>query len=772
MVKPPDRARVRRCRRWGALLLALLLGAGSAARAQTPAVQRGAAGGWTIDGPPPPLAPDVMTRDELGRATVRAVRIAVPIRIDGRVDDQPYDDVPPMTDFIQMEPYEGQPATEKTDVWVFFDDRNIYVTARCYESHPERMIVNELRYDNANITQNDYVAFGFDTFYDRRNGYGFTVNPLAGRIDGQVTAEKQWNGDLNLIWQVQTSRFEGGWVMEAAVPFKSLRTSPVKGLPWGFQMLRYSKWKNEGSFLTRVSNARGGPGGGWMAVSQWTTLVGLEIPASGRVLEIKPYAITDLTSDRVATPRVDDRLGGKVGVDAKYTLTRNLAADLTWNTDFAQVEADEQQLNLTRFSLFFPEKREFFLENQGTFAFGTNTTTGAGDLPLLFYSRRIGLSASAQAVPLVGGARLTGRLGRYSVGAINIGSQDDAASRAVATNFSVLRVRRDVLKRSALGLIYTGRSVGQGGTGRNDVFGVDGVFAFYQNVFINTYWARSATPGLRGSDTSYRGQFDYAADRYGFQVDHLLVGDNFRPEMGFVRRDDMRKTFVQARFSPRLRQGGAIRKLFWTASQNYIATPAGRRDYSEQVGEFAVELNSSDRFTAGLTRTFEYLPAPFAIAARTTVPAGGYDYTNVRLAYQFGNQRKAAGTVTVERGSLYGGHKTTLSVSRGRIEITPRFAVEPTFSINAVSLPFGRFNTNLAGSRVTYTVTPLMFVSALTQYNSATRSVATNVRMRWQYLPGSDLFVVYNEQRDTAGRAFPDLANRTLVVKVNRLVRF
>ncbi len=725
-----------------------------------------------FQGPPAPLAPQVMNRDELGRATVRAVRIEAPIRVDGRMNEAPYSQVPPMTDFIQMEPVEGQPATEKTEVWVFFDQQNIYVTARCYETHPERMIVNELRYDHANITQNDYIAFGFDTFYDRRNGYGFTINPLAGRIDGQVTNEKQWNGDLNLIWQVQTSRFEGGWIVEAAVPFKSLRTSPVQGHPWGFQMLRYSKWKNEGSFLTRVSNARGGPGGGWMAVSQWTTLVGLEIPASGRVLEVKPYAISDVTSDRTASPIVSDRLSGKVGVDAKYTLTRNLAADFTYNTDFAQVEADEQQLNLTRFSLFFPEKREFFLENQGTFAFGTNTTQGAGDLPLLFYSRRIGLSSSARPVPLVGGARLTGRVGRYTIGAINIGSDDAPAARASATNFSVLRMRRDVLKRSAVGLIYTGRSVGQAGTGRNDVFGVDGVFAFYQNVFINTYWARSRTPGRTGEDVSYRGQLDYSADRYGLQLEHLLVGDRFSPEMGFVRRDDMRKTFVQARFSPRPKDSTRIRKLSWVGSQNYIATPAGRRDYSEQTGEFAVELNNSDRFAVGVTKTFEYLPAPFPIAAATTVPLGGYDYANVRVSYAFGNQRKAAGTVSVEHGSLYEGHKTSIGVSRGRIELTPRFAVEPTFSVNAVRLPFGHFNTNLAGSRVTYTVTPLMFVSALTQFNSASRSLATNVRMRWQYRPGSDLFVVYNEQRDTFGRAFPDLANRTLVVKINRLVRF
>ncbi len=250
------------------------------------------------------------------------------------------------------------------------------------------------------------------------------------------------------------------------------------------------------------------------------------------------------------------------------------------------------------------------------------------------------------------------------------------------------------------------------------------------------------------------------------------MGDNFNPEMGFVRRDDMRKTFVQARFSPRPKGGKRVRKLSWVGSQNYVATPAGRRDYSEQAGEFAVELNNSDRFAVGVTKTFEYLPAPFPIATATTVPRGGYDYANLRVSYAFGNQRKGAGTVTVERGSLYQGHKTSIGVSRGRIELTPRFAVEPTFSVNAVRLPFGDFNTNLAGARVTYTVTPLMFVSALTQFNSASRSLATNVRMRWQYRPGSDLFVVYNEQRDTFGRAFPDLANRTLVVKINRLVRF
>ena len=322
-----------------------------------------------IDGPPPPEPPAVISRDAAGRATVRAVRLAAPLRLDGTLDEQVYQDVPAVSGFIQMEPVQGAPATEETEVWVLFDRDHIYVTGRCWDSAPEsQWVVNEMRRDSNSNYQNENITFLLDTFYDRRNAVYLMVTPIGGRMDAQVTDERDYNGDWNPIWDVETGRFEGGWTFEAAVPFKSLRYNPGREQVWGLQVRRMVRWKNETSLLTSIPAIPGAMGVFLMSLA--ATLVDLEVPEAGRTLDIKPYAITDLTSNRTVTPPVSNQLGGDVGLDVKYGVTQNLVADLTVNTDFAQVEADEQQVNLTRFSLFFPEKREFFLENRGLFSFG------------------------------------------------------------------------------------------------------------------------------------------------------------------------------------------------------------------------------------------------------------------------------------------------------------------------------------------------------------------------------------------------------------------
>ncbi len=422
---------------------------------------------FAFDGPPAPVPPEVIARDAAsGRATVRAVRLTAPLRIDGRLDEAVYTSVRSMSDFIQQDPQEGARASEKTEAWLFFDRDRVYVSFRCWESHPERLVATEMRRDNPTVfTGNDNIAFILDTFYDRRNSDFFTINPIGGRSDGQVTNDRQYNADWNPIWDLEVGRFEGGWTVEVAIPFKSLRYRPGRAQIWGFNVRRINRSKNEMSYLTRVPASRGIAA--IMQGSLAATVVGLEAPAGSRNLELKPYAISDLTSDLAAAPRISNQLGGDVGVDLKYGLTQNLTADFTYNTDFAQVEADEQQINLTRFSLFFPEKREFFLENQGTFAFGgAGTSAGAGgDTPTLFYSRRIGLD-QGRAVPIAGGGRLTGRVGRFNVGVLNIQSDDDAVSGSSATNFSVVRVKRDFLRRSSIGALVTGRSMERAGAGR------------------------------------------------------------------------------------------------------------------------------------------------------------------------------------------------------------------------------------------------------------------------------------------------------------------
>ena len=308
------------------------------------------------------------------------------MRIDGKLDEPLYTTVQPASDFIQMEPSGGQVATEKTEVWVSFDRDNLYVGFRAWESQPDRMIANEMRRDSNNIRQGDSVGFSFDTFRDRRNAIQFEANALGAKTDGQSTNERQYNADWNPVWRLVSGRFDGGWTIEAAIPFKSIRYAPGTVQDWGFQSRRTNKWKNEIAYLTKVPPAFG-MGRADFSASLYATLVGIEAPPVSRTIELKPYAIADLATDNVSATKKTNDPSADVGVDAKYSITPNLTADLTYNTDFAQVEADEQQVNLTRFSLFFPEKRDFFLENQGIFTFGNNSTGAAAasnsDVPVL-----------------------------------------------------------------------------------------------------------------------------------------------------------------------------------------------------------------------------------------------------------------------------------------------------------------------------------------------------------------------------------------------------
>ena len=726
---------------------------------------------FAVDGPPPPVPPEVIARDGSGRATVRAVALSEPIRLDGRLDEAVYESVQPVTGLIQVEPDAGSPATQRTELWVTFDRNHIYVSARCWESHPERMVVNEMRRDGANLYSNEYVDIILDTFYDRQNAVMFSVTPIGGRGDGQITNERIFNRDLNLIWDVEVGRFDGGWTFEVAIPFKSLRYRPGRAQIWGFQFERYNKWKNEVAFITRIP-ASFGWGRAFMQISYAATLVGLEVPPGSKNLEIKPYVVSDLSSDLSATPRVSNELGGDVGLDVKYGVTQNLTADFTYNTDFAQVEADEQQVNLTRFSLFFPEKREFFLENQGTFAFGgvrTSGRGGGGDTPILFYSRRIGLNRR-RVVPITAGGRLTGRIGRFSLGLLNIQADDEPVSGTRATNFSVVRIRRDLLRRSSVGILYTRRF--EDGAALNEAYGVDADFVFLDNLTINSYWAQTRAPGLAGDDTSHRFRVNYAGDRYGVELERLVVGNNFNPGVGYVRRNDIRRHHGQLRFSPRPRSIEAVRKFSWMASLTHIENGSGQLETRDWNGVFGIEFQNSDRFNLSYNRTYEFLPRPFRIASGITLPVGGYEFDTGRISYNFGRQRQVSGNVSVQHGTFYSGHKTTFGMSRGRMNFSPRFSVEPRYSVNWVDLVEGAFTTHLAGSRITYAMTTRMFVSTLLQYNSGNDSISTNARLRWEYRPGSELFLVYNEQRDTLVQRFPALVNRALILKINRLVRF
>ena len=756
-----------------------------------------------IDGPPAPVAPAVMNRDPDGRTTVRAVRIEPGLQLDGALTEPVYEAVPPITGLIQLVPDVGEPATERTEAWIMFDRENIYVAARLHDSAPpSEWIANEMRRDTSQLRQNDNFAAFFDTFYDRRNGFNFYANPLGGRSDSQFTNEGNPNNDWNPVWDVRTGRFDGGWTIEMEIPFKTLRYRPDAPQLWGIQLRRGIRRKNEFAYLTRLPISAGGGSGaaGMFRVSRAGTLVGLEPPPVSRNIEFKPYAIGGVSTDLTArTPSINDG-SGDAGIDFKYGVTRNLTADFTWNTDFAQVEVDEQQVNLTRFSLFFPEKREFFLEGRGIFDFARGGVTlggrGAGggifsdvNTPTIFYSRRIGLErtpeGASRVVPIVAGGRLTGKLGEFDVGALNIQTGDEADSGVPSTNFTVLRLRRDILRRSQVGVLFTNRSHSLEGPGASRAYGVDTTMVFREDYHVLGYVARTDVPDVTGENLSYQGRFEYSADRYGFEADHLLVGDNFMPEVGFLRRDNFRRTFSRARFSPRPASITAVRRFRMEASLDYIVTAdEGILESRMAQALFETEFESSDSIRVTATDSFERLDRPFVPAgADFVVPIGDYSFRDVELNYGIGQQRRFNGRLGIKRGGYFGGSITTLSFQQGRYAVLPQMSVEPSVSLNWIDTPFGAFRTDLMVTRATYAFNPRMFLTGLVQYNSAATAVSNNLRFRWEYTPGSELFVVYTEDRGVT-ELFPShlaellpfrdtgLLNRGFVVKFNRLFRF
>ena len=580
------------------------------------------------------------------------------------------------------------------------------------------------------------------------------------------------------MWDVAGGQFDGGWVVEMAIPFKSLRYNYGADQMWGLQLRRSIRHKNEWTYLNPVPPFMAGPQA-LNRVSAAGTLVGLDTPPAGSNIELKPYAIGGLTTDRIsASPRSDDP-SGDVGLDIKYGLTANLTADLTVNTDFAQVEVDERQVNLTRFSLFFPEKREFFLEGRGVFDFGQGggggfrpggLGRGGGDRPTLFYSRRIGLEGG-EVIPIDAGGRVTGKVGPFGIGAVNIQTGSTASTRS--TNYSVLRLKRDVLRRSSIGAMFTNRSVGASGAGSNQVYGIDAEFGFYENLELGGYWARSETAALTENQESWQAAMNYAGDRYGAGLSMLSVGEDFNPEIGFLRRSDFRKSAGSLRFSPRPASIDWIRKLTWEASLDYFEDGDGRIESRKQGGRFNVELENSDRWSIDVTREFDRVDASFPISRDLRVPMGRYDFTSYRTSYTSGPQRRISGNISYRWGSYYHGKIQSLGVSQGRVVVSNHLSLEPGVSFNRLDMPEGESNQTVLRLRADYAFTPRMFASSLVQYTTDGRIFSSNLRFRWEYRPGSELFLVWTDERNMdPAVGEPGLRTRGLAIKATRLLRY
>ncbi len=752
------------------------------ALAQEPPTRSEQARGSVLDGSPPPVFPESITRDERGRATVRAIRLDEPLVVDGRLDESIYSDFRPFGDFVQVTPTAGAPSSERTDVWIGFDDTHIYVTCRCWDSAPpSAWVSNELRRDATGVRNNEHFGVMLDTFYDRRSGVMFYANPLGARSDYSVVDEGTTNRDWNPVWDVAGGVFDDGWILEMAIPFKSLRYNAGPDRMWGIQIRRSIRHKNEWTYLNPVPAFMAGPQA-LNRVSAAGTVVGLDLPPAGSNIELKPYAIGGLTTDRVSTPPVSNDATGDVGLDFKYGLTSNLTADVTLNTDFAQVEVDEQQVNLTRFSLFFPEKRDFFLEGRGVFEFGQGGSggfrpgrggrfgRGGGDTPTLFYSRRIGLDRGA-VIPIRAGGRVTGKVGPFSVGAINIQAGADDGADVRATNYTVLRLKRDVLERSSIGALFTNRSVAISGDGTSRTYGLDGSFAFFESLEMGAYWARTESPELQGDDESWQAALSYEGDKYGATVSYLEVGESFNPEVGFLRRSDFAKSSGSLRFSPRPVSLESVRKLTWEVGVDHFADGRSALESRRQSARFEIEMENSDQISVERVHEFERIDEAFAISSDLDIMPGRYSFESQRLTYQSGPQRPISANLSYQWGDFYDGSIRALTVNEGRIVVSNHLSLEPGVSVNWLDLPRGESTQAVFLLRADYAFTPRMFVSSLFQYNEAEGTLSSNLRFRWEYAPGSELFLVWTDERDTGPRG-SGLRTRGLVIKATRLLRY
>jgi hypothetical protein len=692
---------------------------------------------------------------------VFAVRAAGPIVLDGHLDDPGWAGAPVFDQFIQQVPQTGADATVRTEVRIVFDEHALYVGVRAHQPPGLPIIADELRRDAGRMHErNDTFTIALDTFFDRRNGYVFYVNPLGAVADWACWDEgRVWSQDWDTVWDVRTAIDDLGWTAEIRLPFRSLRFAQPGPQVWGINLRRIVLAKNEWSYAAAVP-----PEWGTSAIGKFSSagvLRGLEIERAGLNLEVNPYLLAGVSQAPCVSGACRGEGVGDIGLDAKYLLTPNLTLDATYNTDFSQVEADEQQVNLTRFSLFFPEKRQFFLEGKGIFDFGV-TTGGYRVLP--FFSRRIGIE-DGQAVRLQGGARLSGKAGPYSVGALAIRS-DGSDGSAGDTTFTVARVRRDILRRSSVGLIAVDR---RGGGHRNDATGADAHFAFSANARLESFLLAAWSPDATDDRWASRVRLVNDTDRVGGEVDYLRVGAGFDPQTGFVARRDIERWYGRLQVSPRP-GGGPVRQWFGIGSLDYVRKGDGRLDTRDAAAQMRLDFHSADQAQIIVARRMDAPDRPFRVARSILIAPGSYSFSDVLAAVDLARHRRAAARVQYRGGGYYEGTRHEVTVS-SLLKSNRHLQAEVSYQVNRLALPQGRAVTHLAGMRVSHSATTRVFTSALVQWNTSTQVFDANVRFNWIYRPGSDLYVVFgrtSEDRDAAG----EFVGQSVVVKLTRLLQF
>ncbi|MES3034629.1 MAG: DUF5916 domain-containing protein [Gemmatimonadota bacterium] len=710
--------------------------------------------------------------------TVRAARAVTPIRLDGALDDAAWAAAKPTSDFVQAEPLSGQPASQRTEVRVLFDAQYLYIGARMHDSDLSHAVVNDIRKDFIEEDQDDFEVL-LDTFGDRRNGYVFSTNIKGARHDRQVALEgRELNRSWDAVWDVRTQQQADGWSVEMRIPFKALRFDRSSDATWGINFSRRLRRVNEISFWAPVPRAFS-----LNRVSLAGSLVGLETGNAGRDLRIKPYvsnnAVRALGTSTAPSPVMRNTVN--VGGDIKAALTSGLTMDITVNPDFGQVEADEQQVNLTQFSQFFPEKRDFFLENSGVFYVGDAARRSASNIPtadednLLFFSRRIGLTAGGLPIPILGGIRVTGKLSeRTRIGIMSV--QDRAEDGVAASNSSVVRFRQNLGRvGNDVGVFMMQNVHISGPAYTNRVIGVDKNFRPFGILDWNSYAATTSTTGKTGNAYAVRSTVNWEGVFFHIKTGAMELGPGFQNDLGFYRRVGVRKYLMDLGIRPRspwLRAHG-IREVHPHIVWNYQQDLSGFVLAKALHSGLSMFFNNGAVFEYSVNPTANRLTAPFRPNAKMAQPiaAGLYDWTEQWLLLTTDQSRMFAADTKYTYGGLYDGRQQTIGATlRYRPSYRFRASVGLQRTEATLNTPNLRFVNSLTTVKTSYSFTTNMFIDALSQYDAVSRQFNANIRFNLIHHPLSDLFIVYNDQRILTPDA--PIAGRGIIVKFTQMMSF
>ena len=719
-----------------------------------------------------------------------AIRVDEAPVVDGDVlSDPAWDDVSPLTGFVQNIPNEGQAASERTEVRILYTADTLYFGVICYVADTDSIIVTDSRRDSS-LEETDSFQIILDTYLDKQNGFVFGTNPAGVEYDGQVTNEGQGSGrysggpragggsrqqrgsgggfNLNWdgIWQVDARVSEVGWSAEIAIPFRTLRYPAGESQTWGMNFQRNIRSRNEQAYwaplprqfdLNRLSLAG--------------TLAGLEVPAQ-RNLTFTPYVLGEAIHRGLAARTT---ALGDVGADLKYGITPSLTLDLTYNTDFAQVEVDDQQINLDRFNLFFPEKRPFFLENAGLFSVGQ-----PGQLEV-FFSRRIGIGDDGSQTPILGGGRMSGKVGNNTnIGLLNMQTSAMPTSGSPSTNFTVARVRQDFVNRSNIGAMFVGRTatgnMAQSGDD-NRSYAVDGRWGIGQTVTFTGFAADTDTPELSGETHAYAGQGSYEGERYRVNGGFTEVGPDFNPQVGFYSRRGYRR--VDGGFRTRFRPQNSFGFLELDPHVSHYTIfnfLTGQQETQFTHIDNSFTLRDGSRVATAVNFTKEGVLESFEISPGVVVPVDSYPHSEAQMSYSSNQGAPISGEMRAVVGGFFGGNRVQLS-PQVNMRVGETLNAQLSWNRNDITLPGGAFVTNLARLRMNYSFTTRMFLQALVQYNDRADLWSSNIRFGLLSDANTGLFIVYNDiqylddildpldHRRQIGRP----ADRTLTLKYSRV---